>query len=164
MLFLLTWLGSLSVHAVYLAKDDPLAISCTCISNAMNRLEFVQKINDTCPEILVANKCYVDLPRVPFTCSSTSGWFIICKLIAFICSVLDTIIPIIIWGRSFKPNLLSYLAVIIAFVATLLSSQYYVVLTCELVTLLIAWAFVGIFISKAKVDLNNKILKNYREW
>ncbi len=152
LLFPLSCLASISIHALYLAKDDRLAISCICISNPTNRLDFLRKINGTCPEILLANKCYMDLPEVPLTCSSTSGWFIIGKLIIFIASVLDIIIPIIIWGRTFKPNILSCLAVIGAFIATLSSNQYYILLTCELGTLLIAWIFIFIFVYKPKVD------------
>ena len=151
-LFPLSCLEGISIYAVYLAKDDPLTISCTCISDVTNRLNFLRKINDTCPEVLVANKCYVDLPAVPLTCSSTSGWLTVCKSIIFICSVLDTIIPIIIWGRLFKPNLLSCLAVVGAFIATLPSTQYYIVLTCELGTLFVAWIFILIFMYKSKVD------------
>ena len=56
LLILLTGLGTLSIHAVYLVKDDSLAISCACISNVTNRLDFLQKITDTYPEIIVANK------------------------------------------------------------------------------------------------------------
>jgi hypothetical protein len=47
---------------------------------------------------------------------------------------------------------LSCLAVIGAFIATLSSDQYYIVLTCELGTLLIAWIFIFIFVYKPKVD------------
>jgi len=70
-LFPLSCLTSVSIHAMYLAKDDPLIISYICISNAMNRLDFLRTINDTSPEILLANKCYMDLHEVPLTCSST---------------------------------------------------------------------------------------------
>jgi hypothetical protein len=47
---------------------------------------------------------------------------------------LGHIIPIIISGRPFKPNLLFCLAMVGAFVTTLSSSQYYVVFTVHIWT------------------------------
>ncbi|CAM4841140.1 unnamed protein product [Rotaria magnacalcarata] len=93
-----------------MTANDSSSTSCTCIIDIKNRVRFLKEINDTCPTILATNECYMDLPQAPLYCSITNYWFIIWKIIIFGAFILDIIIPIVIWGRSSKPNILFSLA------------------------------------------------------
>ena len=96
--------------------------------------------------------CYNGLPEAALICSTAGYGFIGCKIVIFAASLLDTIIPIVIWGPPFKPNILSCLAVITTIVGTFLFDEVHIVLICESAALLVAWIFMLHFVCKPKFD------------
>ncbi|CAF1917658.1 unnamed protein product [Rotaria magnacalcarata] len=149
-LILLTFFAGVSIDSIYMTANDSSSTSCTCIIDIKNRVRFLKEINDTCPTILATNECYMDLPQAPLYCSITNYWFIIWKIIIFGAFILDIIIPIVIWGRSSKPNILFSLAAFGIIIGTFFFTELYIVLFCQLTTLLVAWIFMLHFVCKPK--------------
>ena len=146
----LTSLASVAVYAVYTAREDTLAASCACISDKENRRNLIRGINSSCNSVLISLRCFEDLPDIRFNCQSTSAWYWIGKVIIFIVSIVDVLIIIVIWGRPFKPTLLSGAALIVAFLCSAFSSEYHVLLFGESFVLIIAWIFTLSFLYKTK--------------
>ena len=113
----------------------------SCISDQVNRRNFLRAINASYDSVLVEWNCFQDLPDIRFSCQSTSAWYWIGKVIIFIVSIVDVMIIIVIWGRPFKPSLLSGAALIVVFLSSVSSSEYHVLLFGESFILIIAWIF-----------------------